>query len=126
MNLLQVSFMYNKDVLNYINNHNNINILFSFIDYIDINTFLSKNKSKIDKYYSLTSIINNENINIIDYYYNYKYVNYNYKYKNLNCIHCNKVKLINTNQYFTWNDFYNNNDTLFIFKGSIKEWNSVK
>lgn len=121
-NILLITNEYNKYVVNYLNNNDSVNVLFSFINNRNVNLILNT-YSNINNYYSfieLLDLIKYENINIIDYYNdNNNYISINNRFFG-NKI--NKyIKKINYDTLFTWEDYINNHKCFFDL--IVKEYN---
>jgi len=122
INILLITNEYNKYVVNYLENNNDVIVLFSFINNYNVNLILNKYKN-INNYYSfieLLDLIKYENINIIDYYNdNNNYISINNRFFG-NKI--NKyIKKINYDTLFTWEDYINNHKCFFDLM--VKEYN---
>ena len=121
-NILLITNEYNKYVVNYLNNNDSIDVLFSFINNRNVNLILNT-YSNINNYYSfieLLDLIKYENINIIDYYNdNNNYISINNRFFG-NKI--NKyIKKIDYDILFTWEDYINNHKCFFDLM--VKEYN---
>lgn len=121
-NILILSGLYNRNVLNYIKKHkNNYTVLFCFIDIISME--LLKREFDIKMYYDFETIIQDINkYNIIDLYTKYKYITPNKIFKKP-FFKNPAIKTITDKNYFTWIDYYTNKYNVFVFNSPVKDFN---
>ena len=121
-NILILSGLYNRNVLNYIKKHkNNYAVLFCFIDIISME--LLKREFDIKMYYDFETIIQDiNNYNIIDLYTKYKYITPNKIFKKP-LFKNPSIKIITDKNYFTWIDYYTDKYNIFVFNSPVKDFN---